>query len=273
MSDLADLLRFRKQHPEQSVLVKGARWGVIDSAPGARPNSRPTLVLLPGTMGTAEIFWQQVRALQRSVRLIALTYPAVPDVERFAEGVAQVLRGKGLRKASVLGSSLGGYTAQLVAARYPETVEHLFIGNSLCNPTASWRSDRPPREEMEAMAARDLKAQRVARVADWPESDAGLALAKQVIGQQGRDLISARHMKARVLALARAGDLPSVPLPPERIAIIDCADDPVLPAAARQEVRERYPGASAHMLPTGGHFPYISRPEEYTAILRKRLLG
>ena len=38
-------------------------------------------------------------------------------------------------------------------------------------------------------------------------------------------------------------------------------------------IRRRYPGAEQHILPSGGHFPYISLAEEYTAILEKRLLG
>lgn len=273
MSDLADLKRFRKQHPEQSVVLQGARWGVIDSAPRARPNRQPTLLLLPGTMGTGEIFWQQIRALSRSVRLIALTYPAVPDVERFADGAVQILRQKGLRTASVLGSSLGGYTAQVLALRHPQVVERLFIGNSLCNPPVSWCPKHPPVEEVEATAARDILADRVARVAHWPEGDAGLTLAKQVIGMQGRETISARHLKARVLALLKAPNLPRLPIPDERIAIIECADDPVMPPPVRKEVRDRYPGASVHTLPSGGHFPYISRPDPYTQILRTHLLG
>jgi maspardin len=273
MRDFADLMRFRKQHPEQSELVQGARWGVIDSAPGSRPGSRPTLLLLPGTLGTAEIFWQQVRELGRQLRLIALTYPAVPDVKRFADGAVQVLHARGIRTASVLGSSLGGYTAQILALRHPQVVERLFIGNSLCNPHSSWRPRHPPVEEVEAMPARELKAARVARVADWPESDGGLALAKRVMGMQGHELISARHLKARVLALLRAANVPPLHIPHERIAIIECADDPVMTPPVRKEVRDRYLGAAVHTLPSGGHFPYISRPEQYSAILRQHLLG
>lgn len=273
MSTLADLLRFRKQHPERSVVLQGARWGVIDTAPRARPNSRPTLLLLPGTLGTAEIFWQQMRALARQMRLIALTYPAVADVQRFADGAVQILAQLGIRKASVLGSSLGGYTAQILALRHPQCVERLFIGNSLCNPHAAWRPKHLPVEEMEAMPARELKEARLARLVNWPESDAGLALAKQVIGLQGRELISARHLKARVLALLKGRDVPRLPIPHARIAIIDTQDDPVLPAPSRAEVRERYPGATVHALPTGGHFPYISRAAQYSAILREHVLG
>jgi maspardin len=273
MSDLADLKRFRKQHPEQPVVLQGARWGVIDSAPTARPNRQPALLLLPGTMGTGEIFWQELRALGRSVRMIAVTYPAVADVERYADGAVQILRQKGIRTASVLGSSLGGYTAQLVALRHPAVVERLFIGNSLCNPHASWRPKHPPVEELEATPAREIWADRVARVANWPESDAGLALAKQVIGMQGREMITPRHLKARVLALLKASDVPPLPLARDRIVVIECDDDPVMPPPVRKEVRDRYRGATVHALPSGGHFPYISRATRYTAILRQHLLG
>ncbi len=272
MSALTDLYRFRKQHPEVEVTVQGARWGVIDSAPKARPNQRPTLLLLPGTMGTAEIFWQQMRALARKVRIIALTYPAVADVARYADGAVRILRQRGIRQAHVLGSSLGGFTAQLVAVRHPEFVQTLFIGNSLCDPHASWRPKHPPPEELEMVPARVLAAERVARIADWPETDAGLALAKAVIGLQGHEVMSARHLKARILALLRAENMRPLPLPDERIVIIDCDDDPVMPPPVRQEVRGRYPGATVHTLPTGGHFPYISRAERYTEILRTHLL-
>jgi pimeloyl-ACP methyl ester carboxylesterase len=231
------------------------------------------LLLLPGTLGTGEIFWQQMRSLGRSMRMIALTYPAVADVERFATGAAEVLRAKGLRNASVLGSSLGGYTAQVLALRHPACVERLVIGNSLCDPQSSWRPTHPPLEELEAMPAHALKAERVARIADWPEPDPGLALAKRVMSLQGHERISARHFKARVLALLRAPNLPVLPLPHERIVVIDCEDDPVMPAPVRQALRARYPGAHVHTLSSGGHFPYISRAAQYTEILRRHLLG
>ncbi len=38
-------------------------------------------------------------------------------------------------------------------------------------------------------------------------------------------------------------------------------------ALAQKDVRRRYPGASHVRLPVGGHYPYITRSETYTAIL------
>ena len=123
------------------------------------------------------------------------------------------------------------------------------------------------------MNARELKAERLRRMEAWPETDAGLRLAKEVIALQGREVISARHLKARVLALLRAEEMPPLPIPDARIVIVDCEDDPVIAAPVREEVRARYPGAALHALPSGGHFPYISRAEDYSAILRQHLRG
>jgi len=272
MSSLADLHRFRRTHPEQTLVVQGLRWGVHDSARTKKDAAKPALLLIPGTLGTGEIFWQQIKALSGELRIVAATYPAVADVNRYADGAAALLRRLGIERASILGSSLGGYTVQTLALRHPGQVDKVFIGNSLCNPKANWRRLNAPLKTIEATPAGKLKADRVARVADWPDSDPGLALSKAVMNEQGQSRIPARNLKARIVALLRAGDMPPLPIPDSRIVIIDCADDPVMPPEARAETYARYPKAKRHTLPTGGHFPYVSRAKEYTAILRQHLL-
>lgn len=269
--DLLPLYRFRARFPESVETVAGRRWRVIDTHPGGAAAGTPTLLLLPGTMGTGEIFWQQIEALCGQVRCVAATYPAVPDTRRLADGAVGLLRRRGLRRASVLGSSLGGFVAQTFALRHPEAVETLFIGNSLVRPSVSWIPRQEPAAAVAAKPAGVLQRQRVARTADWPVGDPGLALAQAVIALQGARVMSARHLKARILALLAAEDLPPLPRPPQRTVVIESEDDPVMPPPVRREVRERYPDAAVHTLPSGGHFPYISRPEAYTAILRRHL--
>ena len=48
---------FRRRFPVKTVRAAGQPWGVIETKgkPGA-----PILVMLPGTLGTAEIFWNQI---------------------------------------------------------------------------------------------------------------------------------------------------------------------------------------------------------------------
>jgi pimeloyl-ACP methyl ester carboxylesterase len=39
----------------------------------------------------------------------------------------------------------------------------------------------------------------------------------------------------------------------------------------RRALEERYPGATVKRFQIGGHYPYVTRPDEYNAIIRERL--
>ena len=64
-------------YPEQTQEAAGETWGVIDTK---GPPGAPVLVMLPGTLGTARIFWNQIAALGGRIRVILLTYPLLDDV-------------------------------------------------------------------------------------------------------------------------------------------------------------------------------------------------
>ena len=49
---------FLADNPEQRLEVNSRTWGTIRTG-----DSGPALVLIPGTLGRADIFWQQIAAL------------------------------------------------------------------------------------------------------------------------------------------------------------------------------------------------------------------
>ncbi len=49
-------------------------------------------------------------------------------MNRYAEDLASFIRGLGLQKSHVVGSSYGAYTALVLAAMHPELVRSLTIG-------------------------------------------------------------------------------------------------------------------------------------------------
>lgn len=258
---------FRRRFPARAVKAGGQTWRVIETK---AKKGAPVLVMLPGTLGTAEIFWNQIAALGKQARIVSVTYPPVGNILALADGLAALFDKLGIAQASVIGSSLGGFLGQWFAARYPERVETLFIGNSLTDPYKVNPARKPPAALKRAAPAAH-QAIVLGSVDTWPEPEPVFAKLKDILRHSGRKLISGEALKQRVLATATGKEVPPPVLPPKRIVIIECADDPLIPRAAQKAMREKYPRAKRYRLPRGGHYPYITRPDDYTAILAKHL--
>jgi maspardin len=263
-----DLVEFRKQFPERSIEIGGKTWGVI--ATKAPPGS-PVLVMLPGTLGTAQIFWNQIAALGDRLRIVSVTYPRIDEIVLLTDALAELLDHLGIGRANLLGSSLGGYLTQWFAARYPERVDQVFIGNSLSDPKIV-NPSRKPASELKELPGEAHQAIVLGSVETWDEPEPVFGFMKEVLRDSGRNLIPADALKARVLIVAGGGEVPPVTIPGDRITIIDCDDDPLIPEVGRADVRRRYPQAQWLRLPVGGHYPYITRPEAYNAAIEQQLL-
>ena len=261
------LEEFRRRYRPRLVRVGGQSWRVIETR--GRKNA-PTLVMLPGTLGTAEIFWNQIAVLGRRARIVSLTYPPIDNIHALADGLAALLDKLGIERASFVGSSLGGYLGQWFAARYPDRVQTLVIGNSLTDPktlnaagtSVSILKQAPPSLHQSIV---------LGSIETWPEPEPIFRRLKQILRHSGRKLISGDTLKARVLATAAGSEVPTPVLPQSRTVIIECADDPLVPRAAQKAMRRKYPRAKLYRLPRGGHYPYITRAADYTRILARHL--
>lgn len=265
--NIADRDRLGRLHPETVEVIDGLCWGVIDTGATA---SGKTLLLLPGTLGRADIFWQQILALKDRVRVLAVTYPRNADLDRWVACLARLLDRRDVAQATVLGSSLGGYLAQLFAARQPSRTAGLIAANTLSSTAGI--ADRPPYSaDIAALPVAAMRRGYRDRLEAWgaahPEQ-AGLVtlLLAEVDGR-----IPAGHLKARMQALKVAPPLPPVRLAPENVAIVECADDPIVPPPIGQTVHAHLDAGVCYRFRHGGHFPYVVRPTEYTALLAERL--
>jgi len=264
-----DLAAFRARFAERTVNVRGRKWGLID---GGTPAGRetPPILFLPGTLGTADIFWNQIAAFRDERPVLAVTYAAVADVGTLADDVARLLDRLRVARVDLLGTSLGGFVAQAFCIRHADRVATLFVANSLSDP-GPLQAKQPPAWQVAAMPATALRRVMRTRIQGWSTDQPELAPLVELLEAQLAGEIGGRALKARVLAMLRARALPPLPFPDERIVIIESADDPLIPEPVRAEVRRRYPGAVVHRFDRGGHFPYVTRPEDYTALLRKHL--
>jgi maspardin len=236
-------------------------WRYIDTG-----GSGPALIMLPGSVGTCEMFFKQIGSLSGAIRIIAVSYPAEPDPARLADGLIDMMATLGLARASVLGSSFGGYWAQFVALRHPARVETLFLGNIFITPDELFTNPLFDPDWVRAVSAAELQASWRARVAQAPDSELKRIQSDMLAGRQ-----SDENLKARFLGVIDAQASPPLPIPASRIVIIDCADDPLIPPASREAVRHHYRGATVHTLLTGGHYPHILNQKAYDDIITQRL--
>jgi pimeloyl-ACP methyl ester carboxylesterase len=228
----------------------------------------PVLILVPGTLGTADIFWNQIVALGKRLRIVSLTVPNAATITGLADALAALMDKLAIPSASLLGSSLGGYLVQHFAARHPERVDTLFVANTLIEPKRL--------QGLSLAAARKLTAKRhleanQARLRTMPTPDAGFRLMQKVLLDAGKRL-GAATLKKRVLIVRSGPAVPKLDLPQRRIITIDSKDDQILPQSELAAVRRRYPKAWHVRLAVGGHFPYLTRPPIYTKLLAHILL-
>lgn len=255
--------------PVQTIKVGGLVWHLIET-PGKK--NGPVLLMLPGTLGTASIFEAAMRELGSRVRMVSVTYPMIEDIQRLADSLAGLMDKLGITRASIVGSSLGGFLAQHFAARHAERVDRLILGNTLCDPNLTRRVvNRMPVDALRAQSAKAHRDMVVNSVRSWPETDPLGKKLKAILIDSGTRLLSARAMKARVLAVQASPAVPPLTIASERITILDCEDDPLLPRAVQDDVVGRYPGARHVRLSSGGHYPNILRSADYNATLKQAL--
>ena len=117
----------------RQVATRHGRTAVLDC--GAE--GRPPVVLLHGSASTAVLWAAEANDLAPTHRVLAVDIPGEPgrsDTHRppwrdhsFAEWLADVLDGLGLRRAAVVGLSQGGWVALRFATVFPERVTHLAL--------------------------------------------------------------------------------------------------------------------------------------------------
>ncbi|MWD29215.1 alpha/beta fold hydrolase [Aquicoccus sp. SCR17] len=256
---------FIAHHPETRSVVNGRDWGTLRVG-----DSGPAVVLIPGTLGRSDIFFQQMQALEGEARILALSYPGSGTLEEWSQDVAELTRQAGFETATILGSSLGGYLVQRAAADHPALFTRLVAANTLADP--SKLTGIPPySQDLDAAPIADLRGGFLNGLANWTAMGGLHAELAAFLIAEAEGRILEDEMRARLKALKLAQPLPAQSLPHEARFTIESDDDHLIPAPIRQEVRDALEPARAYVFAEGTHFPYLSRPEAYTALLREVL--
>ena len=255
-----------------------SRSGYAEAPDGARiayqvQGAGPALLLLAGQANNHH-WWDGVRDDFAPVRTaITLDYrgtgasdkPETPySTEQFARDAVAVLDHLGIGVADVYGTSMGGRTAQILAAEAPERVRRLVLGCTSPGGRHGFeRSDAVRRSlgQVDREAARRALAELMYTPA-WLARHPG---PHQTMGDPG---MPDHARRLHLLASARHDAWDRLPAIGARTLVLHGTDDVFNPTANAPLLAERIPGAHVELL-EGARHAYF---EEFREIAGKLVL-
>jgi pimeloyl-ACP methyl ester carboxylesterase len=169
-----------------------------------------------------------------------------------------------------MGSSLGGYLAQQFAHKHPDRVDVLIAANTLSSTVGI--AEKPPYAgDLEGVPIKLLRQGFMHGLKQREAQRPSEKQLYQILFPEVQGGIPARHLRARLLALKHAPPIGEIPLPGERIAVVESDDDPLIIPPVRDGVRAFLNPGTVYRFSKGGHFPYVVRPNAYLSLLEEQM--
>ena len=181
------------------------------------------------------------------------------DMAADAAGLLDALK---IERAHIVGASMGGMIAQMVAAEHPQRVLSLTsimssTGNPALPPAKPEAMERlsnrgpDPTHDLEAFLDHGLVSSKVLGSPGYPVDE--VELRAQLRSDYERSFYPvgfARQMAAIVASGDRRAALATITAP---TVVIHGADDPLVPKEGGEDTAANIPGADLHLVPGMGH--------------------
>ena len=273
----AQLLAFRKRHPYKQIKANRKTWRYIAAGRG-----QEAVVFLPGAFLPADMWFYQVDALADRYRLLvpdAYALQGLFDLDQVSWLLEEMLESEGFEAATFVGLSAGGGLVQYLLQERPKAVANAILSH--CGPIIY--DERGARQGQRLLSmARFLPVSIIRRIilrqtsGKSPADSGWVAFHDAYYQEQAARLDKEMFVSFMKLGLDTRQDFTFKPEVieawPGRMLLLTSEDDDF--SYPRLEIlQDRYPQASTHVFPAGGHHTYLFFPEAYTVAVERFLLS
>jgi maspardin len=266
-SVVASLSAFRRRDRLRRFRHGSVTWIYYEAGTGG-----DVILFLHGMGGSGDIWFQQIEALEKRYRCLSVSYPPVPTLDQLCSGILGILAHERVVRLRLIGSSMGGYLAQLLMATAPGLIHSAVLSNTF-----------PPNDIIPQQAGRGVKY--LPWVPEWAimagmrkntervlyPAAGNCELVKAYLYEQTCGNLRKQDFIARCACLCQAFLPPDPQARGIPLLIIESDNDPVVNQELRALLRTTYPSAAVKTFHQAGHFPYLNRPVEYTRTLEEFL--
>jgi pimeloyl-ACP methyl ester carboxylesterase len=237
----------------------------------------PPLILLHGLLGSSRNWLTAGRDLARHWEVHALdarnhgksAHDPVMNYEVMAADVADWMHARGLAKATLMGHSMGGKTAMLLACRRPELVERLIVVD-IAPKDYAWAAHRAEFAAMNELDLGSLNSRTEAELR-FEGRVPNLGMRKFLTTNLERDDAGAWRWMVDLPVLTQA--LPVLErnslAPTDRYAgpalFIAGGKSAYVQPADHAAIRAHFPAARIEVIPEAGHNPHMETREQFVA--------
>ncbi|XP_076947364.1 uncharacterized protein LOC143619286 [Bidens hawaiensis] len=260
-----DYIYFKSQIPLHKIPIGTKQWRYYDFG----PKVVPPLICLPGTAGTADVYYKQIMALSiKGYRVISVDIPRVWDSHEWVQAFEKFLDVIDVHHIHLYGTSLGGFLALLFAQHRPRRVKSLVLSNAFLE-TKYFAAAMPWAPVVSWTPSFLLKRYVLTGIPSGPHEPFIADSVDFVVAQV--ETLSREDLASRLTLTSDAASVGPLLISDTMITIIDTNDKCAIPQQLKDEVSERFPGARKAYIKSGGDFPFLSRPDEINLHLKLHL--
>jgi pimeloyl-ACP methyl ester carboxylesterase len=194
--------------------------------------------------------------------------PETPTMELAADLVRQELDQRGMTRAVICGSSMGGYVALAFWERFRPRVAGLVFANT--RAVADDEHARRERHRLAALASTDWE-ELIERVCANMVRDTAPTALKDAVEAMTREQ-GAYALAAALHGMAVRRDftsiLPNIDVP----TLVITSRDELIPPDITKEMARLIPGARLATVPEAGHLPNMENPTGFNSLLEEYLV-